>query len=186
MAKRRCISIDVFNNDIFLDLEASTKVLYVYFILNTDDDGFVVNPKTVMRLCGANDSDLDTLIVKNYIIPFDNGVLVIKHWNAHNKVQPSKRTPTVYQAEFAQLAVNQVKEYYLDEDRKKAGQVPAQYNSIQDNLIEDNKMKDNITQAKSGQEKIRGAGEKENPDPALMSDEEFNACFFNNRQAVAG
>ena len=75
MAKRRCISVDVFNNDVFLDFKNSTKVLYTYFILNADDDGFVINPKTVMRLCGANDNDLAVLIENNYIIRFSNKTL---------------------------------------------------------------------------------------------------------------
>lgn len=151
MAKRRCISVDVFENDVFLDLDNSSKILYVYFILHSDDDGFVINPKTVMRLCGANKEDLTALIEQGYILMFDDGILIIKHWYKHNKVQPKKKTDTQYQTQLAQLTLNQSKEYVFIDFQQKDGKKTE---NIRPNLIQSNLIKDNSIKHKSSEDTI--------------------------------
>lgn len=79
LASRRCINIDFYNNDTFLDLQHSAITLYTFLILYSDDYGVVANPKTVMRLCGASDEDISSLFKNGYLIEFESGKIAIKH-----------------------------------------------------------------------------------------------------------
>ena len=112
MAKRRCISVDVFENNDFIELSDSAKVLYTAFILHTDDDGFVINHRTVMRLMGATEEKLQELLDTGFVIDVGR-VLVIKHWFIHNRIQPSRKVDTIYQEELSRLFVNEWNEYEL-------------------------------------------------------------------------
>ena len=112
MAKRRCISVDVFENNDFIELSDSAKVLYTAFILHTDDDGFVINHRTVMRLMGATEEKLQELLDVGFVIDVGR-VLVIKHWFIHNRIQPSRKVDTIYQEELSRLFVNEWNEYEL-------------------------------------------------------------------------
>lgn len=113
MAERRMISKKITDTDVFLEMPLSTQALYFHFIQNADDDGFVGNPKTIMRKIGANKNDLDLLIVKRFILPFESGVIVIKHWKIHNYIQNDRYSPTTYIEEKHQLVVNENKSYSL-------------------------------------------------------------------------
>ena len=112
MAKRRCISVDVYENNDFIELSDSAKVLYTAFILHTDDDGFVINHRTVMRLMGATEEKLQELLNTGFVIDVGR-VLVIKHWFIHNRIQPSRKVDTIYQEELDRLFVNEWNEYEL-------------------------------------------------------------------------
>ncbi|MBQ8058123.1 MAG: hypothetical protein IJ275_07320 [Ruminococcus sp.] len=112
MAKRRCISVDVYENNDFLDLSDSAKVLYTAFILHTDDDGFIINHRTVMRLLGSSQNVLQELFDIGFVMDV-GGVLVIKHWYIHNRIQPTRKVDTIYQEQLNRLYVNDCKEYEL-------------------------------------------------------------------------
>ena len=112
VAKRRCISVDVYENNDFIELSDSAKVLYTAFILHTDDDGFVINHRTVMRLMGATEDALNELLDVGFVIDVGR-VLVIKHWFIHNRIQPSRKVDTIYQDELDRLFVNEWNEYEL-------------------------------------------------------------------------
>ena len=112
MAKRRCISVDVYENNDFIELSDGAKVLYTAFILHTDDDGFVINHRTVMRLMGATKEKLQELLDTGFVIDVGR-VLVIKHWFIHNRIQPSRKVGTIYQEELSRLFVNDWNEYEL-------------------------------------------------------------------------
>ena len=93
----------IIDSDAFLDMPLSTQCLYFHLSMRADDDGFVNNPSKIQRMIGANDDDLKTLIAKQFLIPFDSGVVVIRHWRIHNYIQSDRYHPTAYQDEKAKL-----------------------------------------------------------------------------------
>ncbi len=102
---RRLISTVVTDTDTFLDMPATAQNLYFHLSIHADDDGFVGNPKTYMRICAARDDDLKILIAKEFLIAFDNGVIVIKDWRIHNTIRKDRYHPTTYQEEFKHLSL---------------------------------------------------------------------------------
>ena len=103
MAQRRMFSLKIIDTDLFLDMPASTQLLYFHLSIRADDDGFVASPKRTQRMIGSSDDDLKLLIAKQLIIPFDSGVCVIKHWRVHNYIQKDRYTPTFYNYEKSLL-----------------------------------------------------------------------------------
>ena len=103
----------IIDSDAFLDMPHSTQLLYFHLSMRADDDGFINNPKKVQRMVGCCDDDLKLLIVKNFIIPFESGVVVIKHWKIHNYIQGDRYKATVYQEEKSMLQVKENKAYTL-------------------------------------------------------------------------
>lgn len=99
--------------DSFLDMPLSTQVLYFHLNMGADDDGFVGNAKTIKRMIGASDDDLRLLIQKQYIFPFESGVVVIRDWKIHNYIQKDRYTETYYKAEKAMLEVQDNKQYQV-------------------------------------------------------------------------
>jgi hypothetical protein len=79
--------------------------------MRADDDGFIGNPKRIKSLIGASDDDLKLLIVKRFILAFEDGVIVIKHWKMHNTIQKDRYTPTTYQDELSMLLLKGNKSY---------------------------------------------------------------------------
>jgi hypothetical protein len=94
MAKRRMINLRVVDTDDFLDMPQTTQLLYYNLAMRADDDGFVANPKRIMRMTGGNDDDYKVLIAKRYIIPFQSGVCVIRHWRIHNLIRSDRYIET--------------------------------------------------------------------------------------------
>lgn len=113
MAERRMIAKTIIDSDLFLDMPMSTQCLYFHLNMRADDDGFINNPKKIQRMVGCNDDDIKLLIAKNFIIPFESGVVVIKHWRIHNYIRMDRYKETLYIKEKAQLEVNEGKEYVL-------------------------------------------------------------------------
>ena len=105
MAERRMFAKTIIDSDTFLDMPLSTQALYFHLSMRADDDGFINNPRKIQRSIGATDDDLKLLIVKQFTIPFESGVVVIKHWRLHNYIQKDRYKPTIYQDEKAQLSV---------------------------------------------------------------------------------
>ena len=103
----------IIDSDAFLDMPPSSQVLYFHLAMRADDDGFINNPKTIMRMVGAKDDDIKLLIAKRFIIPFDSGVVVIKHWRIHNYIQKDRYTETKYIEEKNQLIINEKNGYSL-------------------------------------------------------------------------
>lgn len=84
MAERRMFAKSIIDSDTFMDMPTSSRLLYFDLSMRADDDGFVNSPKKIMRMTGASQDDLKMLIAKSFIIPFESGVVVIKHWKIHN------------------------------------------------------------------------------------------------------
>lgn len=115
MAERRMFAKTIIDSDAFLDMSLSTQALYFHLSMRADDDGFVNNPKKVQRMIGCGDDELKMLVAKKFIIPFDSGICVIKHWRIHNYIQTDRYKETVYQEEKSHLALKENKAYkYLD------------------------------------------------------------------------
>ena len=87
MATRRMFSQSITDSDAFLDMPLSTQALYFHLSMKADDDGFVNSPKRIQRNIGASDDDLKILIAKRFILVFESGIIVIKHWKIHNYIQ---------------------------------------------------------------------------------------------------
>lgn len=104
-------------SDSFLDMPSSTQMLYFHLSMNADDDGFVNNPKKIQRMCGASDDDFKLLIAKSFVILFESGIIVIKHWKMHNYIQSDRYRPTDYVDEKSMLGIKKNKAYTLDESK---------------------------------------------------------------------
>lgn len=113
MAHKRMFSKDITESDAFADMPLSSQALYFHLGMSADDDGFINNPKKIQRSIGASADDLNLLMAKNFVIPFDSGVVVIKHWRINNTVRSDRYCPTKYQEEFRQLAIKENKAYTL-------------------------------------------------------------------------
>ena len=87
MAERRMFSKTIVDSDAFLDMPVSTQCLYFHLSMRADDEGFVNNPKRIQRMVGMSDDDMRILIAKQFIIPFESGICVIKHWFIHNYIR---------------------------------------------------------------------------------------------------
>lgn len=114
MAERRMFAKTIIDSDAFLNMPLTTQALYFHLCMRADDDGFVNNPQKIQRMIGASDDDLKILCAKNFIIPFESGIIVIKHWKIHNYIQNDRYKPTVYEEEKALLSVKNNKAYTLD------------------------------------------------------------------------
>lgn len=116
MAQKRMFNNSVVGSDDFLEMPDSSQNLYFHLSMQADDDGFVDNWKSIMRMTGKKEDDLKILIAKSFIIPFDTGILVIKHWRLNNYIQKDRYKETIHKKEKAQLAVgkNNVYELYTD------------------------------------------------------------------------
>ena len=113
MAEKRMFSNKVIGSDAFLEMPDSTQNLYFHLSMYADDDGFVDKPKSIIRMTGKKEDDLKLLIAKSFIIPFETGVIVIKHWRVNNYLRNDRYKPTQYLEEKAQLNVNEIGEYNL-------------------------------------------------------------------------
>lgn len=114
MAERRMFAKTIIDSDAFLELPVSSQLLYFHLSMRADDEGFINKPKTIMRMLGAKDDDMNILIMKKFIIPFESGVVVIKHWRIHNYLQNDRLTPTKYVDERDQLELDENKAYRLN------------------------------------------------------------------------
>lgn len=114
MPERRMFAKTIVTSDAFLDMPASARCLYFTLCMFADDDGFVNNPRSIMRQCGACDDDMKILLAKNFVLLFETGVIVIKHWRIHNYIQKDRYHPTKYQEEMSLLTENKNGGYSLD------------------------------------------------------------------------
>lgn len=111
MAERRMFAKTIIDSDAFIDMPLSAQALYFHLSMRADDDGFVNSPKRIQRMIGAADDDMKLLVAKSFLIPFENGIVVIKHWKVHNYIRSDRYTPTVYQEEKNLLTVEKSRVY---------------------------------------------------------------------------
>nr|DAR37759.1 MAG TPA: replisome organizer protein [Caudoviricetes sp.]DAU96824.1 MAG TPA: replisome organizer protein [Caudoviricetes sp.] len=109
MAQRRMFSRKITDTDKFIEMPATTQNLYFHLNMNADDEGFVDRVSIIQRMIGASGDDLKLLIAKGFIIPFESGVVVIRHWRIHNYIQADRFQATIYQNEKSQIEYDDTK-----------------------------------------------------------------------------
>lgn len=114
MAEKRMFAKTIIDSDAFLDMPMSAQCLYFHLCMRADDDGFLNNPKKIQRTIGASEDDLKILLAKNFLIPFDSGIVVIKHWRIHNYIRSDRYKETAYLEEKSKLALKDNKAYTLN------------------------------------------------------------------------
>ena len=153
MAERRMFAKTIIDSDAFLDMPVTARLLYYDLGMRADDDGFINSPKKIMRITGASSDDMNILIMRKFIIPFDSGVVVIKHWRIHNYIRKDTYVETKYKDEKEQLMLDennaytakkmqllQLRDEYVDEPstQVRLGKVSIGKDSIGKDSIEKN------------------------------------------------
>ena len=116
MAERRMFAKSIVLSDAFLDMPLSARCLYFTLGMLADDDGFVGNPKSIMRQCGASQDDMLVLLQKRYVLGFESGVIVIKHWKINNYLRNDRSQETTYLEEKSTLALD-AKNAYTEKEK---------------------------------------------------------------------
>lgn len=114
MPERRMFAKTIIDSDAFLDMPISAQLLYFHLSMRADDDGFVNKPKSIMRVCGCKDDDIQILFAKKFVIPFESGIVVIKHWKIHNYIRKDTYTETKYKEEKALLETDENGSYRIN------------------------------------------------------------------------
>ena len=128
MAERRMFAKTIVDSDAFLEMPVSARLLYYDLGMRADDDGFVNSPKKIMRMVGASPDDLNILALRKFIIPFDNGVVVIKHWKIHNYIQNDRYHETAYKEQKDMLELDENKAYRLPKSGENVPCIQDGYN----------------------------------------------------------
>lgn len=138
------MSKSIIKSDTFLDMPATTQNLYFHMLLDADDDGFINAPKSIMRMIGAKEDDMKVLVAKQFVIPFESGVVVIKDWKIHNYIQNDRYKPSTL-PERDLLNIQKDKTYTLKSDVSRMDTECIQTVSIgKDRLGKDRLGKDRI------------------------------------------
>lgn len=162
MAERRMFAKTIIDSDAFLDMPLSAQSLYFHLSMRADDDGFINNPKKVQRMIGAADDDLKLLVLKKFIIPFETGIVVIKHWKIHNYIRQDRYKETVYQEEKRRLNVEENKAYTLrgigTEGTPETPGLPYVTPAVDQRETQVRLGKDRLGKDRLGEERLGGAG----------------------------
>ena len=148
------MSKSIIKSDTFLDMPATTQNLYFHMLLDADDDGFINAPKSIMRMIGAKDDDMKVLAAKQFVIPFESGVVVIKDWKIHNYIQNDRYKPSTL-PERDLLNIQKDKTYTLKNDVSRMDTECIQTVSIgKDRLGKDRLGKDRLGKDRVGKVSI--------------------------------
>lgn len=113
MAQKRMFTMKIVDSDAFLEMPLSTQCLYFHLNMRADDDGFIGNTKRIMKITGASEDDLRLLIAKRFVLTFEDGVIVIKHWRMHNTLSRDRYAETSYTDEKKMLLLKDNGSYSL-------------------------------------------------------------------------
>lgn len=112
MAERRMFAKTIVLSDAFLDMPLSARCLYFTLGMLADDDGFINSPRSIMRQCGASDDDMRILLARKFVLAFESGIIVIKHWRINNYLQKDRYNETKYLDEKKQLEIDKNGSYH--------------------------------------------------------------------------
>ncbi len=168
MAERRMFAKTIIDSDAFLDMPTSARLLYYDLSMRADDDGFINSPKKIIRMTGAAEDDLKVLIIKKFVIPFENGVVVIKHWFIHNYIRKDTYNETPYKQEKAMLLIDENKSYKLISEESV---LPVDEASTQVRLGKVRLGKDSLNNIPASEDKSSSASVKANDIVALKEKE---------------
>lgn len=113
MAEKRMFAKSIIDSDAFLEMPTTSQLLYFHLSMRADDDGFINKPKSIMRMIGCKDDDINILFARKFVIPFDSGVVVIKHWRINNYIRQDTYHETNYKDEKAMLRIDENNAYTL-------------------------------------------------------------------------
>lgn len=161
----------IIDSDSFLDMPISSQALYFHLSMRADDDGFINNPKKIQRMiAGTTEDDLKLLIAKNFIIPFESGIVVIKHWRIHNYIRSDRYKETVYQEEKDLLELKENGAYTLG--------IPNVY-QVGDNLDTQVRLgKDSIGKDRLGKDRSGKDNDNRQAVVYFPNDEKLNDTFI--------
>ena len=160
MAERRMFTGKITESDVFLEMPLSSQCLYFHLCMYADDEGFVKNPRRIQRMIGATDDDFRVLMAKNFVLTYDSGIIVIKHWKMHNLIRKDRFHPTEYTEEKEMLYVKENGAYTFDPRKG----IPLLATKCQPN---DNQMGDTLaTEVRLGKDSI-----------GKDSINKYNVCF---------
>lgn len=163
MAERRMFAKTIIDSDAFLDMPASTQVLYFHLSMRADDDGFVNNPRSIMRICGGKDDDMKLLIAKKFVIAFECNVVVIKHWRIHNYIQKDRKQATKYIELLKELRLDENNAYTQSEGRM----IAAPQDDVSEMDTQVRLGKDSIGKDSKGKSKKKPKADKSADEKAL-------------------
>ena len=157
MAGKRMFSLKIVDSDLFLDMPLSSQCLYFHLSMRADDDGFVDNPKKIIKIIGANEDDLKILITKGFVIVFERGIIVITHWKINNFIRKDRYKPTMYIEQKQQLYQTE-NGAYISEEKVGCHLVNQRLSSGQPSIDKGRLDKVSID---------KGRGEQENQSPSF-------------------
>jgi len=157
MATKRMLSSKIVDSDAFLDMPQTSQLLYFHLALRADDDGFVGNPRKIMRMIGSAENDITILFTKKFILGFESGVIVIKHHRINNNWDSHNCKRTQYTEEFKLLNIKENGAYTFDKSQGLLAQTEIRLKSdekksLEENRIEENKGEENRDSETSSQE----------------------------------
>ena len=124
MAEKRMFAKTIIDSDAFIEMPISARLLYYDLGMRADDDGFVNSPKKIMRMIGASEDDMRILAMRKFIIPFNNGLVVIKHWRINNYLRSDRYQETTYKDEKSLLLIDENNAYTLSDNDEKTSGIP--------------------------------------------------------------
>lgn len=181
MAEKRMFSSNVIDSDAFLDMSPTARLLYYDMGMRADDDGFIDSPKKIMRIIGASDSDLKELIDNGFVLRFESGVIVIRHWYVNNRVRRDTYHETIYTEEKSRLFMEKNNVYQLRNDSvtdtlQTRDEIGSQIRGGEDRIDKDRLGKDRLGE---GCACVREESSENLADcPAPPSDEEDVFVYF--------
>lgn len=145
MAERRMFTKKITDSDPFTEMPLSAQALYFHLNMNADDDGFLNNPKKIQRSIGASEDDMKLLIAKRFILTFEKGVIVIKHWRMHNLLRKDRYTETQYIEEKDTLLLQKDGSYTEKPPelpmattwQPNGNQMATQYSVVKESIVQD-------------------------------------------------
>ena len=165
MARRRMISNDITGSYNFQSMEHTTQLLYFYFCLSADDDGFIGNPYIYTNLTGCGENDLETLERRGYVIRFASGVLAVVHWYIHNTIKKDRYNPTVHKAELAQLRLEDkcyVRAPQPETERNQNGtKTEPQYSQVKYSQVESSQVESSQAESNQAESNQNASGQTE-------------------------
>ena len=172
----------IIDSDAFIDMPLSTQALYFHLSMRADDDGFINNPKKIQRMVGASDDDLKMLVLKKFIIPFDSGIVVIKHWKIHNYIRGDRKKVTMYPEEMALLEEKNNGAYTLKNDmtdiclsNDSQVTVKCQHRLGKGRLGKDSIVEGSVVSAATAEgDQLKSIGGKLGRDVVYLTDNQFN------------
>ena len=157
MPKRRMFSLQIVDTDAFLEMPMTSQLLYFHLAMRADDEGFVGNPKRIIKMMGSSEDDFKVLIAKRFLLSFESGVVVIKHWLIHNTIRMDRFSSTSYKLEKSKLGLRENKAYT---EIEKVGCLSGNQMATQEKISKVKLREDKRTSSSKGKPFYKETGEE--------------------------